>query len=130
VFKNDLDRLCRDANPVTVVTGAFLQDPEGDNDGWRDRQAALFAELVAAHNEQMRRVCLFHISSTGVLLVWSIPSLCVHIKAIKGPLRITCSNRENDLNFTIETNPEREGHRAHRSIERSLKYNRWTFQRH
>jgi len=30
---------------------AFLQDPEGNNDGWRDRQAALFAELEAAHNE-------------------------------------------------------------------------------
>jgi hypothetical protein len=51
VFENDLDRLCRDANPGTVVTGAFLQDPEGNNDGWRDRQAALFAELEAAHNE-------------------------------------------------------------------------------
>jgi hypothetical protein len=51
VFENDLDRLSRDANPGTIVTGAFLQDPEGNNDGWRERQAALFAELEAAHNE-------------------------------------------------------------------------------
>src|SRR5882762_1028382 len=31
-----------------------------------------------------------------------------HIRAIRGPLRITCSNRENGFNFTIETNLERE----------------------
>jgi hypothetical protein len=28
VFETDLDRLPRGANPGTVVTGAFLQDPE------------------------------------------------------------------------------------------------------
>jgi uncharacterized protein DUF6570/helitron helicase-like protein len=51
MFENDVDRLSRDANPGTVVTGAFLQDPEGSNDSWRERHAALFAELEAAHNE-------------------------------------------------------------------------------
>jgi hypothetical protein len=51
VFENDLDRLSRDANPGTIVTGAFLQDPESSNDSWRERHAALFAELEAAHNE-------------------------------------------------------------------------------
>ena len=50
-FENDLDRLSRDANPGTIVTGAFLQDPEGSNDSWKERHAALFAELEAAHNE-------------------------------------------------------------------------------
>jgi len=50
VFENDLDRLSRDANPGTIVTGAFLQDPES-SDSWRERHAALFAELEAAHNE-------------------------------------------------------------------------------
>ncbi|KAN0082195.1 hypothetical protein V8E54_003493 [Elaphomyces granulatus] len=36
VFETDLDRLPRDANPGTVVTRAFLQDPEreGSNDSW------------------------------------------------------------------------------------------------
>jgi hypothetical protein len=48
VFENDLDRLSRDANPVT---GAFLKDPEGSNDSWKERHAALFAELEASHNE-------------------------------------------------------------------------------
>jgi hypothetical protein len=51
MFENDLDRLSRDANPGTIVTGAFLHDPESSNDGWRERHAALFAELEAAHNE-------------------------------------------------------------------------------
>ena len=51
VFENDLDRLSRDANPGTIVTGAFLQDPGNSNDSWRERHAALFAELEAAHNE-------------------------------------------------------------------------------
>jgi hypothetical protein len=52
IFENDLDRLARDANPGTIVTGAFLHDPESSNDGWRERHAALFAELEAAmHNE-------------------------------------------------------------------------------
>ena len=48
MFENDLDRLSRDANPGTIVTGAFLHDPETSNEGWRERN---FAELEAAHNE-------------------------------------------------------------------------------
>jgi hypothetical protein len=64
VFENDLDRLSRDANPGTIVTGAFLQDPESSNDSWRESHAALFAELEAAHNEATNEKDLsVHISS-------------------------------------------------------------------
>ena len=51
VFENDLDCLSRDADPGTIVTGAFLQDPESSNDSWKERHAALFAELEAAHEK-------------------------------------------------------------------------------
>jgi hypothetical protein len=69
VFENDLDRLSRDANPGTIVTGAFLQDPESSNDSWRESHAALFAELEAAHNEATNEKDLsVHISSVRVLL--------------------------------------------------------------
>jgi hypothetical protein len=41
--------------------------------------------------------------------IYRIPSFQASACHIKTIIKITCSNRENGLNFTIETNPEREG---------------------
>jgi len=49
VFGNEMDRQACDADPGSIVTGAFLQDTEKENETWRERYASLFAELELTH---------------------------------------------------------------------------------
>ena len=49
VFENEMDQRACDADPGSIVTGAFLQDTEKENETWRERYASLFAELELTH---------------------------------------------------------------------------------
>src|SRR4029077_11398057 len=53
VFENEMDRQACDADPGSIVTGAFLQDTEKENETWRERYASLFAELEVTHRRAM-----------------------------------------------------------------------------
>jgi hypothetical protein len=58
-------------------------------------------------NSVLPKIKIEMIEQCSMYRILGFPSLCVPymILAIRGPLRIACSSRENGFNFTIETKP-------------------------
>jgi hypothetical protein len=76
LFENEIDRQACDADPGSIVTGAFLQDTEKEYETRRERYASLFAELELTHRcaKGEKNPPIPHIKYSAALGVKSINS--------------------------------------------------------